>query len=289
MAILFDIRRTGDHFSCTANGGPAFYVGKRVPYQSRIGLYNIFSGSRLEKLNYAAADFAASHGFWASFIEPTASVEGRNFLTLNTYDRAAFTFGFGQFAAHVPDGDFIGYFKALLARPEAGDYFPHLGIDEGRICRTDANPPVPLEDSTSTTKFMAYLNPTSDEVEDAEVIAAAKLIHWTSTHVEARDIQVAHMVDTFRSYMARADKRVGINGRSAAICCVIGDMLHQGRGGKMTWPLIQAALAKADPLAALLKIGDPPYHQRLVDLKAAINARPQLAARTWSTAAADFV
>lgn len=289
MAIFFEIRRTGNNFSCTADGGPAFFVGKRVPYGPRIGLYNIFSSSKLEKLYYAAADFSAGYGFWATFIEPTASVEGGNFLTLNSYDRAAFTFGFGQFAAHVPDGDFVGYFKALLARPEAGDYFPHLGIDKGRICQTDVNPPAPLEDSSSTAKLMTYLNPTPDEVEDAEVIAAAKLIHWTSNHVGAREVQVEHMIGAFKSYVARADKRVGVNGRSAAICCVIGDILHHGRGGKMTWPLIQAALAKGDPLSALLQIGEPPWHGRLVGLKKAIDARPDFAAMTWSSAAADFV
>lgn len=289
MAILFEIERTGNLFSCTADNGPAFFVGRRVPYDSRIGLFNIFKGSTLEKLNYQASDFAVSHGFWATLIEPTASVEGRNFLTLNTYDRAAFTFGFGQFAAHVPDGDFVGYFRELLGRPEAADYFPHLGIHDGRICRTDVDPPTPLEDSGSTAKLMKYLNPTSDEVEDAEVIAAAKLIHWTSKHVGAREAQVSHMAGAFRSYVKRADKRVGVDGRSAAICCVIGDILHHGRGGAMTWPLVQNALTKSDPLSALLEIGEPKWHERQVGLRKAIKARPELSAKRWSTAASDFV
>jgi len=289
MAILFEIRRTGNDFHCSADDGPEFFVGRRVPYESRIGLYNIFSGSKLERLNYAGSDFAAAFGFWSLFIEPTAKVEGGNFLTLNTYDRAAFTFGFGQLAAHVPDGDFVTYLRTMLSRPEADGYFPHLGVHDGRICRTDAAQPVPIEDGASTAKLMKYLNPTPDEVEDAEVIAAAKLIHWTSRHVGAREVQVEQMVSTFKSYMHRADKRVGIGGRSGDICCVIGDILHHGRGGSMTWPLIQSALAAADPLAAMLEIGAPKWKERRTSLKKAISQRPAIPAHRWNSTAGDFV
>src|SRR5512146_2408539 len=128
MPIFFKILRNGDDFSCSADNGSAFFVGRRVPYEGHIGLYNIFRSSKIERLNYAAADFDAQHGFWATLIEPTAICEGLNFLTLNTYDAAAFTFGFGQFAAHVPNGDFVKYFRALLGLPNAADYFPHVGL-----------------------------------------------------------------------------------------------------------------------------------------------------------------
>ncbi len=141
MALLFAIRRSGNDFSCTADGGPPFFVGRRVPYEGHIGLYNIFANSKLAKLNFEAVDFEVSHGFWAHFIEPTALCEGRNFLTLNTYDRAAFTFGFAQFAAHVPDGDFVQYFRAMLGLPEAEAYFPHLAVIGGRIHRLKRAPP----------------------------------------------------------------------------------------------------------------------------------------------------
>ena len=146
--------RNGDDFSCKADGGPSYFVGRRVPYHGNIGLYNVFAGSKLEKLNYQAADFQQPHGFWAAFIEPTAMCEGRNFLTLNTYDRAAFTFGFAQFAAHVENGDFVKYFRAMLGLPEAPDYFPHLGVVGGRICQTDGAVPVPLENDQTTKPLM---------------------------------------------------------------------------------------------------------------------------------------
>jgi hypothetical protein len=289
MAILFKIIRNGNDFSCSADGGPPFFVGRRVPYEGNIGLYNIFAGSKLEKLNYVASDFAQGHGFWADIIEPTAICEGRNFLTLNTYDSAAFTFGFGQFAAHVENGDFVKYFRSMLGLPNASDYFPHLGLIGGRICSTDGAHPIPLETDQSTRALMNYLNPDLSEVQDAEVIAAAKLIHWTSRVVAARNAQVEQMIATFKGFMKRADQRVGIDGRPADQCCVIADVLHQGRGGKMTWPLVDAALKSSKPFEALVAIGAPKWNDRKKKLKEAIKARPVIASKKWSSARADFV
>lgn len=288
MPILFKIIRNGNDFSATADGGPAFFVGRRVPYEGNIGLYNIFGGSKIQKLNYAAADFNDTLGFWADFIEPTAACEGRNFLTLNSYDAAAFTFGFAQFAAHVPNGDFVKYFRQLLGLPQAPDYFPHLAVVGGRICSTD-NGTKPLESDNSTAPLMAYLNPDLSEVQDAEVIAAAKLIHWTSNVAAARSAQVSEMADTFKSFMRRADTRVGIDKRPADQCCVIADILHHGRGGKMTWPLVADALASSKPFNSLIAIGAPKWESRKQTLKAEIRKRPAFATLKWSRAQGDFV
>lgn len=290
MPILFTITRSGNDFSCRTDTDPSFFVGRRVPYENNIGLYNIFSGSRLQKLNYNSHDFTGAFGFWATFIEPTAICEGQNFLTLNTYDRAAFTFGFGQFAAHVPNGDFVQYFRTMLALPEAGDYFPNLSLAGGRISKTGSTAaPVPLESDATTKPLMDYLNPDLNEVQDAEVIAAAKLIHWTSRFVSARNAQVEQMVATFRDFMTRANKRVGIDGRPANQCCVIADILHQGRGGQMTWPLIDAALKTSKPFDALLRIGLPKWEGRTTKLRNAINARADFQTKRWSAAHGDFV
>lgn len=289
MPILFKILRDGNDFSASADGGTPFFVGRRVPYKGNIGLFNIFGGSKLQKLNFAASDFSAQFGFWADFVEPTAICEGLNFLTLNTYDRAAFTFGFGQFAAHVPNGDFVRYFRAMLALPEAKEYFPNVELVNNRICRTDGVAPQALESDTSTQALMDYLNPDLSEVQDAEVIAAAKLIHWTSRSQAARQAQVDQMIATFTSFMLRADKRVGISGRTADQCCVIADVLHQGRGGKMTWPLVDDALKSAKPLEALLRIGEPDYPERRKRLKAEIAKRPNFAARSWDSGTGQFV
>ena len=136
---------------------------------------------------------------------------------------------------------------------------------------------------------MKYLNPDLSEVQDAEVIAAAKFIHLTSKWVEARNIQVDQMKSTFHDFMLRADDRVGIDKRPATQCCVIADVLHHGRGGKNPWPLIDAALKSAKPFEALVEIGAPTWNERKKTLKNAINARPDLAAKAWSRTKKDFV
>ncbi len=64
MPILFTIIRSGNDFSCKTDTDPSFFVGRRVPYENNIGLYNIFSGSRLQKLNYDSHDFTGAFGFW---------------------------------------------------------------------------------------------------------------------------------------------------------------------------------------------------------------------------------
>lgn len=107
----------------------------------------------------------------ADFIAPTSQCEGDNYLTLNTYDRAKFTFGFGQFTANVPGGDFVLFFRDMLAL----DYFPNLRVKSGSIVKTSAMGDVPLETSGLTRPLMDYLNPTAAHIEDDEVAAAAKL------------------------------------------------------------------------------------------------------------------
>jgi hypothetical protein len=137
---------------------------------------------------------------------------------------------------------------------------------------------------------MNYLNPNLDEVQDTEVIAAAKLIHWTSKSAAARAAQVSQMIDVFKSFMSAADRRVGIDGRPASQCCVIADILHQGRGGRgTTWPQIDRALKSSRPYEALIAIGAPKWNGRKRKLKNAIDAMAEMSLRRWSRAQSDFV
>lgn len=292
MPINFVIERSGRTFSATADGAAAFFVGYQTSYvdksshQSFEGLYNVPSAA-LPKLMYKAADASPQYGVWADLIAPTAACEGGNYLTLNTYDRARFTWGFGQFAAHVPDGDFIRFFRDLLGQPEAADYFPTLQLVAGRIAQLSAGGATPLESALSTAPLMDYLNPTTSAVEDAEVLAAARLIHWTTNHAPARELQAKHMVDAFRRLMAAADPAVGLDGRAADICCAVCDILHQGRA---KYPAIRQALAAPSPLAELLKLGSISYPDRVKTLKARIAAAgAALTGKTWSRAHKDFV
>lgn len=295
VAIHFDVVRDGTSFSARADGGASFAVGAKVRYRNRrtgvdrYGLSNDsghFGSREARRQLYHAADYLGTYSYWAEFIEPTAICEGQSFLSLNTYDRARFTFGFGQFAAHVADGDFIRWFRDMLQRPEVVDYFPNLEVRGGRIFKIETGRAVPLEDRNSTEPLQLYLNPTLNDVEDAEVIAAAKLIHWTNSHPGARLLQVQHMVATARALVKQADRRLGLDGRGGEICCIVMDVLHQGRAG---FAELQAALAARRPYQALLEVGAAGEPGRVSNLKNALSTRRAALARaSWSRASSDF-
>jgi len=288
MSYRYTIIEEGKNFFATADDQERFYVGTRTQYEGLIGLFNLTS--KLPNLDFDAANFRSKFEFWSDFIEPTAYCEGRNFLTLNTYDTAAFTFGFGQFAAHVPNGDFVCYFRNLLTFNDAGDYFPELTLRDGRIHA--AALPIgesELENDKSTKALMAYLNPTLHAVEHEEVLAAAKFIHWTHASVDARNAQVSQMIETYRGFMEAAMKKVDMDHRPATQCCVMADILHHGRGGKKAWSKIKAALANADPFSALIAIGNPKWAERTAKLRRHIEANPEFAGKHWGNAKRDFV
>lgn len=285
MAISFEIIRDGRDYWATADGGPRFFVGRSVRYDHRVGLTNVFPGTPLQKLNFDADNYADRFGLWASVIAPTAACEGRSFLTLNSYDRAGFTFGFGQFAAHVPDGDFVRWFHVLLSLPEAGDYFPELSINGPRIHHRNLGP---LESAQSSAALKVWLNPSSGAIDDAEALAAARLIHWTTNSRPARLAQVAQMISSFRGYLMRADRRGLIDGRTAAICCVIADLLHHGRGGRTVWDSVQRALTSGAPLERLLAVGGAAWAERRRTLGRAIHGDSALHRFVWSSPAHDF-
>jgi len=292
MAIHFTIERSGRRFRARADNGDAFFVGLETSFSERStgesfeGLFNTPT-HELPTLIYEADDARPSFGFWADFIEPTARCEGGNFLTLNTYDRAKFTWGFGQFGAHVPDGDFVHFFRDLLDRPEAADYFPNLRVKDGRIVKVEGNNFIPMETAQSTKPLMDFLNPTTHAVEDAEVVASAKMIHWAANVADARSLQVLHMVGTFKRLMREADIRLGLDGKTADICLVICDIRHQGRA---KFAAMQGALASSDPLAALLELGAHAYPDRIRTLKEEVEDRSALLrGKRWNRSGGDFV
>ena len=296
MAIHFDVVRDGKHFSARPDDAGIFAIGSKVRYLSkktgveRFGLSNDsgkFGSDEARKQLYVASDYSNVYPFWSDFIEPTAICEGQSFISLNTYDRARFTFGFGQFAAHVPDGDFIRWFRDMLQRPEVVDYFPNLEVRNGRIVKVEDTKVVPMEDGQSTEPLQLYFNPTLDDVEDAEVIAAAKLIHWTGNHSNARLLQVQHMINTARRLVKEADNRLGLDGLGADLCCVVMDVRHQGRA---RFDELQKALLAAKPFEALLEVGADGEPERRNNLKAALDTRrATLKKKKWSRAMGDFV
>jgi hypothetical protein len=290
VVIHFDIVRDGRVYSARPDSGAKFVVGNRVVFRNRneetVGLANDNS-PLARQVNYAAANFTQAFGFWADFIAPTARCEGQSFITLNTYDRARFTFGFAQFAAHVPNGDFVKWFRDMLGLPEAPDYFPDLAVDGGRIVKVSTAGTTPLESATSTEGLLNYLNPSLSAIEDEEVVNAAKFIHWTINHAETQALQVKHMVENARALLVEADRRVDLDGKPAEVCCVVVDIRHQGRG---TFPEILQAVRASDPVKALLTIGAARYAERIRTLRSALNAeRTAFAAKHWDRTKKDFV
>ncbi|MGJ7497883.1 hypothetical protein ACSFA8_22770 [Variovorax sp. RT4R15] len=262
--ISFSLEQGNKYFGKV--DGQRFFIGRRVPYEGGKGLMNI-EGSPAQ--TYDRSVFRPTFGFWADFIHPTAKAEGALFHTLNTYDRALFTFSFLQFAAHVPDGDFVLYFRKLLSLPLAEEYFPDLQLVGGRICRhADDGTTVPLETASSTVGLLDYLNPTRNEVEDTEVIQSAKFIHWVQNDPLHRDAQVAIGIENFKSKMAGYAAQYKLNGAEDTICVVVADIRHQGRAKSVD---IAMALSSASPLTSLLKLGEPKYHERLLTLKREID------------------
>ena len=234
MAIHFSVVRDGLHFSARAdNAKKAFAIAAKVKYLNkktgveRFGLSNdgnYFGSAEAKAMAYDGKAYDSVYPFWCDFIEPTAMCEGQSFISLNTYDRARFTFGFAQFAAHVPDGDFIRWFRDMLQRTEAVEYFPNLEVQDGRIVKIEGTKIVPMETKDTTEPLQLYLNPTLNDVEDSEVIAAAKLIHWMGAYPDARLLQVQHMVNTARRLVKEADKRLGLDGATADLL-----LRHHGR------------------------------------------------------------
>jgi len=246
--------------------GQRFHIGNRVPYEGNKGLMNI-TGTPQQR--YDRATYRSQFGFWADFIQPTAVAEGGLFHTLNTYDRAQFTFSFLQFAAHVPNGDFVKYLRQLLSLPLAKDYFPDLTLHNDRICRITDIGNEPLESDISTDKLLDYLNPSTREVEDTEIIQAAKFVHWAQNDPANRQIQVAMGVSHFKEKMIGYARQYKLDGVEDSVCVLVADIRHQGRARS---PAIAAALQSARPLDELLKIGEPKYHERLSTLRREIKA-----------------
>lgn len=208
---------------------PKITIGYKTLYNDNYGLYNTTTDLNL---TYNPSAYENEKGFWAYFIYPTAKAESKgSFFCLNTYDRARFTFGFMQYAAHVPNGDFVRFFRSLLALPDAKNYFPRLTLSGGHIFYTsDAGISTQLEDDASTSRLMDYLNPSLSEIENQEMICSARMVHWAMNDPEHRKIQVDTAIDHFKRNMSEYNRRFNLNNAPAKVCQLICDIRHQGRG-----------------------------------------------------------
>jgi hypothetical protein len=249
---------------------PEFFVGYSTRYDGMYGLYN---PQKKDNVLYKPDYYATKYDFWAHFIYPTSNVESNNsFIDLNTYDRAYFTFGFMQFAAHVPNGDFVKFFREMLVLPEAADYFPRLRLINNKIFyQPDNGTAYQLEFDNTSEALMKYLNPGLKEVERQEIICSARMIHWTMTHENVMELQVKHSIEMYKSNMIKYNKRFSLNGFPAKVCFMICDILHQGRG---TYDRIAYAINTGGNYNLaydnLCTVGEKHYQSRIESLKVII-------------------
>jgi hypothetical protein len=301
MAINFNFStratdRGIEHYAQVQNTAePRFLVGKQTNYLGNTGLFNVTVNAGLQ---YRAADYTAQHGFWAHFIAPTAKCESEgSFYCLNTYDRAQFTFGFMQYAAHVANGDFVHYLRRLLQLPDAQEYFPRLRLKDGLIHYQNTNGALSLLESTEAqqenNKLMDYLNPRLDEIEPQELICAARMVHWAMNSAAHREIQVDTAIELFKKDMATYAREYNLNGMPDKICLVICDIRHQGRARSSA--IINALNTNGNTERAynrLLVLGEMHYPARIRTLRTAVAqlvANGVLGVKKYSTAAGDFV
>jgi hypothetical protein len=169
------------------------------------------------------------------------------------------------------------------------DYFPDLLVQDDRIFRIKDNVLVQIEDDSSTAGLLDFLNPSSSEVEDTEVIQAAKFIHWVKSDPNHRELQVNFGKTFFREAMVHHDRIYKLDGVRIDVCLVIADIRHQGRGGNSE---IRLALQNSDPVRPLLEIGASRFPERVKAIKRELDRlmqNPAFASKTYSRAAKEFV
>ncbi len=263
--IQFSISNTlGKYFATT--GGHTFYIASETVYQGRHGLFNTKAA---DGPVYKPQDYQVQYPYWASFIYPTAMCESKgSFHCLNSYDRAAFTFSFMQFAAHVPNGDFVHYLRDLLKLSTAKDYFPFLELRENRIWYVNGNTQSQLETNDSTAALMKYLNADSQSIDHQEQITAARFVHWAQNSDAHRALQVKLAIELFKTNMRQHATRFNLDGWPDYICLVICDILHQGRAKyALIHNMLGSAANKETVYNNLVNIGASQYADRIKTLK----------------------
>jgi hypothetical protein len=288
QGVSVSIERDGRRYYAAVEGEPRFFLGLDVKYQALRGLMN--SGNPPGP-RYAAEDFEAEHGDWAWYLLPTITCESnRSFTCLNSYDRAAVTFGHGQFAAHTPDDNFVAVFRQALGLAHAAAYFPGLVVKGGRIqLQTASGALTPLESAASTRPLMNYFNSSPDTVDPDEADRCARLVHWCTSDIELRKLFVEFFITQQRGKLNTHAKKLPLEGLSDKLCITVLDILHQGRA---SYARITTALGSADPFDALLSLGAATYKERVSTLRQEIQkleARGKVGHKVFSKAARDFV
>lgn len=296
--IIFKLRPAEDAHKkmtwyATVAGGKEFYVGREVTYHGQRGLEN--DGYDKYKYYYdEESPEAQKLGHWRYVLAPTGRCESGGMLScINTYDPAWFTFGFYQFTAHVPGGDFIRWLRALLRQvTSAPQYFPDLALNQqGHIVRKIGNELRDLEvvEHGQTRELMRYFNPSPDAIEDREVLNCARLIHWTENDVEVRQLQLLEAVNTAKEKMieqntARPFKNTRHPNPKDFLCVAIIDIIHHegSKYGKID-QVLKSEPDERKALKALCAAGiDDGRNKKLLDGITKLITAGKLGTQSWS-------
>lgn len=270
-----------DYFAKFGNGSEV-YVGRSTKYGSYRGLFQ--PAGKLHGPTYRIGDYAPRYETVAAIVGVIGAGESSGYFNrINTYDRAACTFGFFQLAAHTPGDNLILLFRRLAAESTKFQaLFPDLKVVEGKLHRalTDGHT-VSLEkqyprpgkpNELELADFMRYLNPDGSQIDQVELECAAKLTHLATTDTTVNDIQVNVAAEiTMRKLRERYATWYGLDGAADVVCAAIADIHHQGRGKKTE---VKAALnvgtSVKKQVEALCKIGCDSYAERCTTLKKAL-------------------
>lgn len=250
-----------DSWNGSVGDGAPFFVGRPASFRGRRGLHQRDTDPAGPRFDPAA--WLHRHGQAAALAAVVGHCESDNRLCrLNTYDRAAFTFGFLQLAAHTPGDNLILLFRRAVALPSFRRLFPDLTLRKGRLHQTTprgcvdlelAAPPRSGSREPQLTRFMRYLNPDARAIGTAELRAAAALTGWTRNQPAARMLQVSTSIRILLDRLRKQhDRWYDLHGKSDVLCAAIADIHHQGRASRKQ---VAAALRSADPLDGLLRLG----------------------------------
>jgi len=293
-AVAWEFRRK-DVFARIADG-PEFYVARRTTYGPRVGLAQI---GRLTGPVYDPSAYLAEFGPWAQVLYAIGASESANrFNRINSYDRAAFTFGFFQLGAHTPEDNLVLLLREATALPAFQRHFPELQLKDGRLHCVNDRGGTDLEvavynarhDEHQLENLMRYLNPVETHLDEAELIHAARLVDLCATSPEFCALQVRTAIQiTARKFRERYQRWYDLNGASDSICVAIADIHHQGRAKKAQ---VRAALHSTTPLASLTRIGEDQYPERCKSLRniiATMEQSGQLGHHKYETVNGTFV
>lgn len=288
--VVVDVILSGKHYKATCASGFSFLVGSSTTYTDDMHRTGLFQGkSTIKDIakfgSYSATEHVTVFGQWAHFIGPTLLAEGGGrFATLNTYDRAAFTFGAPQLAAHTPNSNFVEYLRELLRLNEASVHFPELSLRK----RTDGRETIHLEDGAGhvdleevvvvkrpngkteeqLAKLMEFLNPTPTAIDPQELSASARLMNWLRLDPKTKELQIEIFISQAKKNLARARTKVdGLSDQEWPIKLWVMDCLHHGRG---TFSQMTAALKASNPEEQFRRIGSPSFDGRIAAVNAAI-------------------